>query len=429
MTRTRAKGAEALAKFIDLSPSPFHACQEAARLLAEAGFQSVEECDPFPQEAGAYYLVRGGTLVAWSDAGHSPLEAGFRVIGAHTDSPNLRVKPQPDRSVAGYRQLAIEVYGGALYNSWLDRDLGMSGRVYLRDAEGARPELFRVERPIARVPQLAVHLHRTVNSEGLLLNPQTQLTPVWGLARSDAAGFQAWLAELVGAEPGDVLAWDAMLHDLTPSTLAGEDDAFLFAPRLDNLCSSWSALGALLESAAAPQSGPLPVVALFDHEEIGSNTARGAGSSVLRVVLERIALAKGLSREELFRAVAQSICLSADMAHAAHPNYLEKHDPEHLVHMNRGPVIKVNVSQRYASEAETEAIFQRACERAEVPFQKYSHRNDLMCGSTIGPLSAANLGMRTVDVGGAQLSMHSAREMCGAHDPDLMTRAMAAFLE
>jgi aspartyl aminopeptidase len=262
-----------------------------------------------------------------------------------------------------------------------------------------------------------------------VLNPQSQLSPVWGLARSDAPGFHDWLAGLLGVEVDDVLAWDAMLHDLTPSTLAGEDAAFLFAPRLDNLCSSWSALQALIACQEdSLQATALPVVALFDHEEIGSATARGAGSSVLRVVLERIALAKDLGREDLFRAVAGSICLSADMAHAAHPNYLEKHDAEHLVHMNRGPVIKVNTSQRYASEAETEAVFQRACERAEVPFQKYAHRNDLMCGSTIGPLTAANLGMRTVDVGGAQLSMHSAREMCGAQDPDLMTRAMTAFL-
>jgi aspartyl aminopeptidase len=315
-----------------------------------------------------------------------------------------------------------------LLNSWLDRDLGLSGRAFVRGSKGREERLFRVDRPILRVPQLAIHLHREINSEGLKLNKQTHMAPVWGLHRTGERDFRSWLAGELGCAPGDVLAWDAMCHDVVPATLAGVDEDLVSAPRLDNLCSSFNALEALLDVAGGEPARHVPVITLFDHEEVGSTSHRGASSPILRDVLERTVLARGGAREDYHRAIADSACVSADMAHATHPNYPEKHEPDHHLLLNRGPVIKINTNLRYASDAETEALFQAACEAAEVPFQKWVNRTDLACGSTIGPLTAANLGIKTVDVGCPMLAMHSIRELCGAYDPGHMARAMAAFL-
>jgi aspartyl aminopeptidase len=431
MTTDGKDTARALAKFIDESPSPFHACASAAARLE--GFTRLAEADAWSLSPGGYYVIRGGSLVAWIvPPGLSPW-SGFRVVGAHTDSPNLRVKPRPDAGSVGFRQLGVEVYGGALLNSWLNRDLGLSGRVWVRSEGGAsesgRDErLFRIDRPLLCVPQLAIHLNRELRTEGLKLNAQRHMSPIWALDDDTEAGFLTLLAAELDVDPDAILAWDAMCHDTTPSALLGADEEFLAAGRLDNLCSCFCAidsLAALTSEETPARLAQVPVVTLFDHEEVGSKSATGASGPLLGDIFERIVQSLGGGREDYHRAIAASMCVSADMAHATHPNYVAKHEPEHHVAINGGPVIKVNANQHYATEGETEAIFQQACERADVPFQKWVMRTDLACGSTIGPATAAALGIKTVDVGNPQLSMHSAREMCGSLDPGFLTRAFA----
>jgi aspartyl aminopeptidase len=370
-------------------------------------------------------VVRGGSLIAWATgSGHQPHD-GFRIVGAHTDSPNLRVKPQPDVVRAGVHQIGVEAYGGVLLNSWLGRDLGLSGRVAVRrNGTGALVRLLRIDRPVCAIPQLAIHLDREINTQGLLVDAQHHLTPLWALSEGSFGGF---VAKELGVGPDDLLGWDLMLHDLAPGALVGRDDELLGSARLDNLASCWAAVEAL--AGAAPKGGaPIPVVCLFDHEEVGSTSDRGAASSLLATVLERSVLARGGTTEAYHRALARSACLSADMAHATHPNYADRHDPEHQVALNGGPVLKVNANVRYATDAPGAALVALAAEQAGVPLQRFAMRSDLPCGSTIGPLTAARLGITTVDVGMPQLAMHSAREHAGSHDPGPYRALMAAFL-
>jgi aspartyl aminopeptidase len=381
--------------------------------------------------------VRGGSLVAWGNSEPARLAGGFRIIGAHTDSPNLRVKPRPDTGRAGCRQVAVEVYGGALYNSWLDRDLGLSGRVALRPDRPERPSerrshgpggaLVRVDRPLLRIPQLAIHLDRGVNESGVKLNAQQHLVPMWGLGPVAPGDFADLLAKELGVAAGDVLSWDVMLHDLSPAALLGADEELVSSARLDNLLSCWAATEALL--ATGPGDAPgVPVICLFDHEEIGSQSATGAAGTILPVVLERVALAAGLDRDGFLAALAGSLCISSDGAHATHPNYPERHEAGHQIALDGGPVLKINANVRYATDAPGAAHFKLAAERAGVPVQEFVTRTDLPCGSTIGPVTAATLGIPTVDVGVAQLSMHSARELCGAADPVRLAAVLTEVL-
>lgn len=422
-----------LIEYLRAAPSPYHAVAEAQARLDAAGFSALDPSGPWPTGPGRHLVARGGALVAWVVPEGSEPHRPFRLVGAHTDSPNLRVKPRPDRGSAGWRQLGVEVYGGALWNSWLDRDLGLSGRLTVRGASGLEERLFLVDRPLLRVPQLAIHLDRDVNSAGLKLNPQVDLTPVWGVGPADEGGFAAFLAAEVGVAPADVVAWDAMAHDLTPPARLGRDRELLASARLDNLVSCWAAIEALIAAAGASDDddgpgAPIPVICLFDHEEVGSTSATGADGALLAQVLERSVLGRGGDRDDLLRALAGSVCLSADMAHATHPNHPERHEPDHQLAIDGGPVVKVNANQRYASDAATAAVAIDACERAGVPHQVFVSRNDQPCGSTIGPLTAARLGIATVDVGVPQLSMHSARELCAAEEPARLAAMARAFL-
>jgi aspartyl aminopeptidase len=412
-----------LAGFIDASPTPYHAVHNAAARLADAGFT---EFDPDDADTpGQRLVVRDGALVAWVD-GDDPL-APARLIGAHTDSPNLRVRPRPDTGLAGFRQLAVEVYGGALLNSWLDRDLGVAGRVLVRGGSPSPASvLVRSDGPVLRVPQLAIHLDREVAERGLQLDRQQHMTPVWGLGQAREGDFRAWLAELAGVRPDDVLDWDVACFDTQPPARLGRDGELLAASRLDNLCSCFGAVEALLALRWA--GGGPAVVVLYDHEEVGSTTATGAASSWASSVLEQRAAALGADRGAYLRWLGESMLLSADMAHATHPNHPGRHEPNHWVRAGGGPVIKHNVNARYATDGATAAAFELACESVAVPVQRYSHRGDLPCGSTIGPLAAAQLGVRTVDVGMAQLSMHSARELMAAEDVGTMVQAFGAWL-
>lgn len=419
-----------LLAYIDASPSPYHACATTAARLDAAGFVRLDERAPWSTAADRAYIVRGGTLVAWCEPAGSPADPArsFRLLGAHTDSPNLRIKPHPDTGRVGYRQLGVEVYGGVLLNSWLDRDLGLSGRVVTTGPDGAPTEhLVLVDQPLLRVPQLAIHLDRDVNERGVQLNKQQHLTPVWGVGARTEGAFASFLAELVGAPGGasSVLAWDLMTHDLQPGALLGRDEDLMAAPRIDNLASCWAATSALLGASAADAAN---VICLYDHEEVGSQSATGADSVLLVSVLERIVLARGGDREDFLRALAGSFCASVDGAHATHPNYPDRHEPDHLIALGGGPVIKHNSNERYATHADTEAVVVAAGTAAGVPLQHFVTRSDLPCGSTIGPVTAARLGVPTVDLGMPMLSMHSARELCGAEDPALLLRLLTQLL-
>jgi aspartyl aminopeptidase len=479
--------AAGLIDYLHASPSPFHAVASSARLLAAAGFTGVTPHAPLPSAPGRYYLARGGSLVAWStEFGPAPT-AGFRVVGAHTDSPNLRIKPQPDLARAGFAQLGVEVYGGPLLNSWLDRDLGLSGRVSVRaaalagsrfnekssgamglgsaggteydaslavarpvdrsDPAGVTTVLIHIDEPLLRVAQLAIHLDRAVNTDGVRLNPQQHLAPIWGLGSAgDFPGFTAFVADRIGVAPGDVLAWDIMTHDVQAPARIGAQREFIVGGRMDNLATSYAGTRALIgatsdraasgaaNGAAGGAAGsgaasyPIPLLVLFDHEEVGSVSERGAASPLLPTTLERIVASLGGSRDDFHRAMAATIIASGDMAHATHPNYLDKHEPEHRIAIDGGPVLKVNNQLRYATGAPGVAAFALACEQAEVPMQRFVTRSDLPCGSTIGPITAAQTGCETVDFGAAMLSMHSAREMVGAADQARYAAALQAFL-
>lgn len=429
-TDTEAAG---LCAFVDASPSPFHACAEAGRRLEAAGFSRIAESEAFPTEPGRHYLIRGGALIAWSTETAGSPATPFRVVGAHTDSPNLRIKPQPDLARAGWQLLGVELYGGLLFNSWLDRDLGLSGRVAVRGSAGVETKLLTINEPVLRVAQLAVHLDRGVN-EGLALNPQQHLTPLWGVS-TEPGDFRGYLAASVGVDAADVLSWDVMTHDLQPSRRIGRDRDLISAPRLDNLATSYAGVQALVDAVsrlagpgAASASPSIPVIVLFDHEEAGSQSERGAMSTLLPSVLERIVISAGGGREDFHRALAGTVIASGDMAHATHPNYPEKHEPQHQVAINGGPVLKTNVKLRYATDSVGAAAFIMACDQAGVPVQHFVSRNDLPCGSTVGPMTAALTGATTVDFGAPMLSMHSARELCGAKDPAMYAGALAAFL-
>jgi aspartyl aminopeptidase len=424
--------ARRLLAYCDASPSPYHACATAAAVLGEAGFTRLAEDAVWPAEPGRWLVVRGGSLIAWAVSDRHQPHDGFRIVGAHTDSPNLRIKPQPDLVRAGARQLGVEAYGGVLLNSWLDRDLGLSGRVAVRrNGTGAAVRLLRVDRPVCCIPQLAIHLDREVTQKGLVVDAQHHLTPIWGVATGDSVDgdFRAFLAKELGVAADDVLSWDLMLHDLAPGAVVGADDELIGSARLDNLASCWAAVEALGDVCESLDRGPVPVVCLFDHEEIGSTSDRGAASTLLPTVLERIVAARGGAREAFHRALARSACLSADMAHATHPNYADRHDPQHRVALNGGPVLKVNANVRYATDAPGGALVALAAEQAGVPLQTFAMRSDLPCGSTIGPVTAARLGITTVDVGMPQLAMHAAREHAGSHDPAGYRALLAAFLD
>jgi aspartyl aminopeptidase len=412
--------AQGLCEFIDASPSPFHVCVTVARRLSAAGFTELSERDEWPAE-GSFFTVRAGSLVAWR-ADSADRTGPFRIVGAHTDSPNLRVKQHPDRFVTGWQVVALEPYGGAWLNSWLDRDLGISGRLSIRVGNTIDHWLVRIDEPILRVPQLAIHLAE--DRKSVSLDPQRHVNAVWGVGNASRP-FLRYVAEHAGVAEVDVLGADLMTHDLTPSTLAGANQELVSAPRLDNQATCYAGLEAFL---AAESSEHMPVLALFDHEEVGSQSDHGAQSDLLHTVLERITLAAGGGREDFLRRLPASIVASGDMAHATHPNYPERHEPGHLIEVNGGPVLKVHPNLRYATDGRTAAAFALACVQAEVPLQRYEHRADLPCGSTIGPMTSARTGIPTVDVGAAQLAMHSAREVMGASDVAAYSAALQAFL-
>ncbi|MCX5605110.1 MULTISPECIES: M18 family aminopeptidase [Streptomyces phaeochromogenes group] len=417
-----------LMSFLAASPSPYHAVANAAERLEKAGFRQVAETDAWDGTSGGKYVLRGGAIVAWYVPEGAEPHTPFRIVGAHTDSPNLRVKPRPDSGAHGWRQVAVEVYGGPLLNSWLDRDLGLAGRLSLRDGS---TRLVNIDRPLLRVPQLAIHLDRSVTSDGLKLDKQRHLQPIWGLGNDVRDGdLIRFLEEESGLTEGETTGWDLMVHSIEPPAYLGRDKELLAGPRMDNLLSVHAGTAALAGVATADETlSYIPVLAAFDHEENGSQSDTGADGPLLGSVLERSVFARGGSYEDRARAFAGTVCLSSDTGHAVHPNYAERHDPTHHPRAGGGPILKVNVNNRYATDGSGRAVWAAACERADVPFQTFVSNNSMPCGTTIGPITAARHGIKTVDIGVAILSMHSARELCGATDPFLLANSLVGFLE
>ncbi len=423
--------ADDLISFVNAAPSPWHAVQETVRRLDAHGYRQLHEGDTWSVCKGdRVYVVRGGATIAALELGDSPPDVtGFRLVGAHTDSPNLRLKPNATVKRHGQIQVAVEVYGGVLLHTWLDRDLGLAGRVWVRTPSGIEARLARCDEPMMRVPSLAIHLNRQVNTDGLVLNPQTQMVPLLALDQpAGAFELNRFLADAVRREhesltSAEVLAHDLCAFEVVPAARGGTAREFVFAGRLDNLASCHAGVVALLRAAPAPHR--TRGVFLFDHEECGSQSAQGAQGSFLRDVLGRICEAfPGASKDALPRAMHRSFFVSADMAHALHPNFSDKHEPGHQPMLGGGPVVKSNVNQRYGTDGEGQARFEAWCGEAGVPSQRFVTRTDLGCGSTIGPITAANLGIRVVDVGSPMLSMHSCREMCGAADVASMVAAL-----
>ena len=399
--------------FIDVSPSPYHAVAEMGRRLAAAGFSALEETDRWVLQPGdERYVVREGSLLAVR-IGTAPLaDSGIVAIGTHTDSPTFAVRPRHDLTRVGYRLVGVEPYGGMLAHTWMDRELTVAGRVCRADGTTA---LVQLDGPTVRLPSLAIHLDRSVR-DGLVLDPQRHLVPLLGLESEPA------LLERLGAL--DALGWDLVLTDTQPAAATGSN--WIAAPRLDNLGSCHSAVHALL---GAPATAHTQVFVANDHEEVGSASAEGAKGSFLQDVLQRLVVATGdVDGQAYHQMLARSRLISADMAHAVHPNYADRHEPSHTPSLGGGPVIKRNANQSYATDAATTAWFAGRAADVGVPVQHFVTRADLPCGSTIGPLTATRIGIPTVDVGSPMLSMHSCRELASADDVPLMIAAMTACL-
>ncbi|HET9648375.1 MAG TPA: M18 family aminopeptidase [Microlunatus sp.] len=407
-----------LADFVVASPSPYHAAEEVARRLTVAGYVQQDEAGPWA--AGSGFVVRDGAVIAWRLPARVSSTTPFRIVGAHTDSPTFKLKPNPDLNSAGWQQLGMEVYGGPLLNSWLDRELGLAGRLVTAAGE---QRLVRTG-PILRIPQLAIHLDRAVNDEGLRLDKQQHLTPLWGVERRDRRILDL-LAGLAGCKATEIAGWDVVAFDTAAPAVFGADQEFLASARLDNLSGVHAGLTALLTAEPSPA---ISVLAAFDHEEVGSQTRSGAAGPFLADVISRIAAANGAGRDERYRAYAGSHCLSIDAGHAVHPNYAGRHDPANHPLLNGGPLLKLNANQRYATDAVGTAMWRRACRLAGAGVQEFVSNNTIPCGSTIGPITATALGIRTIDVGLPLLSMHSARELAGTQDPLALAQASAAFL-
>lgn len=418
--------AQALLDFIDASPSPWHAVASVATTLKAHGFKNLREQEHWQfKQGGKYFVVRdGGSIIAFVLGQQAVTETGFRIIGAHTDSPGLRLKPKAAYATEGMAQLGVEVYGGPILATFTDRDLSLAGRVMIQTEAGPVCHLVNLQQPIARLPNLAIHMNREVNEKGLLLNKQTGLPLIFGQA-ADSAAAQSQLASALVRElqvPAEaILSWDLALYDVQKGSFWGMNQEFIANSQLDNLASCHAALEALL-STEKPNA--TLICALFDHEEVGSESATGAGGSFLLDVIERICHSTQLTQEDKLRSFAHSFFISADMAHAFHPNHAGSYEPCHHVHINQGPVIKTNANQRYSTNASTAARFIGLCQQAGVPYQQYAHRTDLGCGSTIGPIMAAQLGMATVDVGNPMWAMHSIRESAGVLDHSDMIAVM-----
>lgn len=421
-----------LLDFIDASPSPWHAAASIEQRLCSQGFQRLNETEAWNLSAlGRYYVIRDdSSLIAFVLGSDDLPNKGFKLVGAHTDSPGLRIKPQPVISQQRSVRLGVEVYGGPILATFTDRDLSLAGRVvYQDDSQQISRQLIRFEQPLLRLPNLAIHMNRSVNEDGLKLNKQSELPLLLAITGAEQWQDQQWLellARPLDIQPEQILSFELNVYDTQKGCLWGSNQEFYSDSQLDNLASCHAGLTALLDDQAL-NGGQYLVCAFFDHEEIGSESQKGAAGSFLPDVLQRISESIGCTTSEHLRAMANSLMISTDMAHAYQANFPNAYEPEHKLWVNQGPAIKINANHRYASQCLSEARFMQLCQQAGVPFQKYAHRTDLGCGSTIGPLCSAKLGIATVDVGNPLWAMHSIRESAGVLDHDYLIRALGCF--
>lgn len=426
---------QGLLDFLSASPSPWHAVDAIAKALQEAGFMALEEADPWELKAGqGYYVIRGGSSIIAFRPGSGPWsEHGIRIIGAHTDSPGLRLKPKGAHLADHHLRVGVEPYGGPILATWSDRDLGLAGRIYTLAQDGnIQQHLVRVDAGVARLPNLAIHMNRDVNENGLKFNKQSELPLLLDLPTDPTPpeqAFSRWLATAAGLPDHSLLAWDLGVYDVQPPALVGIQQDWIASRHLDNLASCHAALRAMMD---APPGDVTTLCAWFDHEEVGSESPTGAAGNFIQAVVERLAEHDtppgGGRREDWYRGLARSFLISVDMAHAFHPNFPQAYEPNHRIFINHGPAIKLNANQRYTSTGETSARFLALCEQNGLPCQRYVHRSDLGCGSTIGPLLAARLGISSIDIGNPLWAMHSIRETAGVRDHDLLIRALTLAL-
>lgn len=446
-----------LLDYLNESWTQFHATAEAKRQLLAAGFDLLSENEEWKlRPGGRYFFTRNmSCLVAFAVGEKYAVGNGFHVIAAHTDSPCLKLKPKSASSKSGYLMVSVQTYGGGLWHTWFDRDLSVAGRAIMRATDGSFVHsLVKVKRPLLRVPTLAIHLDRTVNSDGFKPNLETHLIPLLATKPDEASAeskdknipssakdphhplLMQILSDELDCKVEDIVSLELNICDTQPSCLGGANNEFIFSGRLDNLASSFCALRALINSSASPSSlsseHAIRMVALFDNEEVGSDSCQGAGAPTMFQAMRRIVSSLGneqVSECTFDRAIRKSFLVSADMAHGVHPNFAEKHEEHHRPQMHKGLVIKHNANQRYATSGITSFLFKEVAKIHNLPTQDFVVRNDMGCGSTIGPILASGVGIRTVDCGIAQLSMHSVREVCGTEDIDIAYRHFKAFYE
>jgi aspartyl aminopeptidase len=413
--------ADDLAAFVSASPSSYHAAAEVARRLTDAGFAGLDETASWRVAPGArQFVVRDGAVIAWIVPSGATAETPFHIFGAHSDSPAFKLKPQPSTGRAGWLQAGVEIYGGPLLNSWLDRELRLAGRLVLDDGT----TVLSATGPLLRLPQLAIHLDREVNDH-LTLHKQAHTQPVWGLGESGSSDLLGELAAAADVDASRIRGYDVVTADAARGAVFGKDDAFFASGRLDDLASVHAGLVAF--ESLETDASRIAVLAVFDHEEVGSATRSGASGPFLADVVERVQTGLGADREQQYRALAASWCVSSDVGHSVHPNYPEKHDPVVQPVLGSGPILKINANQRYATDGSGAAAWHDWCAAAGVRSQEFVSNNAVPCGSTIGPLTATRLGIRTVDVGIPILSMHSARELAGTNDLWELSRVAGAF--
>ncbi|KAK7200253.1 aspartyl aminopeptidase [Novymonas esmeraldas] len=432
--------AKEFVNFMNAAVTPFHAVQSVVAMLTEAGFTKLDEGKAWPEIApgGKYYLTRNGSsIVAFSVGGRFHPSNGVKIVGAHTDSPNFLLKPRTKAAAAGYEKVAVQCYGGGLWHSWFDRDLTVAGRVIV-SREQLEQKIVKIDKPIMRIPNLAIHLTAAKDRDAFAPNKESHLVPVIStqmaaaIAECDGKNvtdpkhcisLMKALASAAGCEPEDIVDFDLSVIDTQPAAIGGIHDEFIFSPRLDNLISCYCAVKAIADAGSLENDSMVRMVCLFDHEECGSSSPQGAAGSLVPDVIEHLLSSKAL-RATL---VANSFLLSVDGAHGCHPNYTDKHESAHRPALHAGPVIKYNANVRYATNGLTAAVVKDLAKKVDVPIQEFVVRNDSPCGSTIGPILSTLSGIKTADIGNPMISMHSIREMCGTLDVYYLTKLIESF--
>ena len=417
-----------LMAFIKKSPTAFHVVNNFSQMLEKSGFTKLNERDKWKLKTnGKYYVTRNDSSIIAFRMPENEDFYNFQISAAHSDSPAFKIKENPEMiEDSNYVTLNVEKYGGMLMAPWLDRPLSVAGRVIIKDRNTLKPVLINVDRDLCVIPNLAIHMNRDANN-GIKYNPQKDMIPLFGEIYSKDK-FKEIIAKEAGTDAETIISTDLFVYNRELGTIWGADNEFISAPRLDDVMCAYSCINALIKSKETNKES-VNVCAVFDNEEVGSTTKQGADSSFLADVLSRISMCKGKDNEDFVRSCASSFMLSADNAHAVHPNYKEKADPTNRPYMNKGIVIKYNANQKYTTDAVSAAIFKEICKKAEVPVQSYVNRSDIPGGSTLGNISNSHISLNTVDIGLAQLAMHSPYETAGIKDTELMIKAVKKFYE